>query len=96
MFSGNCSVLLMEPLLGSAKALEQVQRPREAIPLYRRAVDILEKKEGKKSVMVCVPLRSLGNLLLSIGEVEDAQMYFQRYIIHVNSLSIDFSVFLYT
>jgi hypothetical protein len=48
MFLGNCSVLLMEPLLGLAKALEQVQRPREAIPLYGRAVDILEKKEGKK------------------------------------------------
>lgn len=78
MFSGNHSTFLIELLLRLAKALEANQRPKEAISVYKRAVDILEEEKGIRCVEICGPLHSLRNLSLSIGEVEDAHMYSQR------------------
>ncbi|ESQ43200.1 hypothetical protein EUTSA_v10013148mg [Eutrema salsugineum] len=75
---GECSTLLVTPLLGLAKSFGSYGKATKAIGVYERTVTILERNRGSESEDLVVPLFSLGKLLLKEGKADEAEIPFTR------------------
>ena len=81
---GKHSIFLVTPLLGLAKHLGSVGRAAEAVEIYEHVITIVESSHGADSLDLVLPLSGFGNLLLSQGKPNDAEIPFTRfyYILH--------------
>lgn len=83
---GECSTLLVTPLLGLAKSFGSYGKATKAIGVYERTLTILERNRGSESEDLVVPLFSLGKLLLKEGKADEAEIPFTRYSAERTSL----------
>ncbi|KAK8709272.1 hypothetical protein V6N13_060295 [Hibiscus sabdariffa] len=75
---GKNSVVLVTPLLGTAKVLSSTGKATEAVDIYHRVIRILELSRGVESEDLVVPLFGLGSLLIKEGRVRGAEESFIR------------------